>query len=731
MSLVKIEEKSELADWEAVTLSQLGSLYCGQSPASSTVNTEGNGTVYITGPEQWDGRDIVSNKWTTDPKRIAPDNSIFITVKGSVGDMFRGSSCAIGRDIYAFKPSDVLNFEYVYLAIQEGVNEIVLFAKGDIPGISKNHILDHKIYLPNRRTQDLVVAKIEELFSELDKGIESLKAAREQLKVYRQALLKHAFEGKLTEQWRKDNADKLETADQLLARIKQERETRYQQKLEEWKAAVERWEVGGREGRSPSRPKKLKQLKPIEADVEETLPDLPGGWVWEKLGWMTTGVEYGTSAKSQQHGSYAVLRMGNIQNTKFDWSDLVYTSDEEEIKKYLLQEGDVLFNRTNSSELVGKSAIYTKAIPALFAGYLIRVNHIDRLVLSQYLNLFLNSHVAKQYGNTVKTDGVNQSNINGEKLTNYPFPYCSVFEQREVVEILDEKLSIIDAYLNDTENNLIRAEALRQSILKKAFSGQLVAQDPNDEPASVLLTRIAAEKAEADAKAKKTRASKKKRQSNRFSAKVLPFKTRVEGISTTDLHAGILALAYRHYEASDKALQNFGHVKGEKIAHLVEAHLGIDLERKPVKDAAGPNDYPHLMKIESRARKAGFFSVKREGARYVLHKGRQFDALLNKSTGALGDRLGDIEALLELLKPLDTRQAEIVATLYAAWNNLLLDGEHPDDEAIVHEARENWHRDKLGIERGRFFKGLQWMRDKGLVPEGRGEKVVARQRKRR
>ena len=97
--------------------------------------------------------------------------------------------------------------------VSEGVNEIILFAKGDIPGISKNHILDHKIYLPNRKTQDLVVAKIEELFSELDKGIESLKTAREQLKIYRQALLKHAFEGKLTEQWRKENSDKLETAD--------------------------------------------------------------------------------------------------------------------------------------------------------------------------------------------------------------------------------------------------------------------------------------------------------------------------------------------------------------------------------------------------------------------------------------------------------------------------------------------------------------------------------------
>ena len=123
--------------------------------------------------------------------------------------------------------------------------------------------------------------------------------------------------------------------------------------------------------------------------------------------------------------------------------------------------------------------------------------------------MFLNSHVAKQYGNIVKTDGVNQSNINGEKLINYPFPYCSTLEQKKILEILDEKLSVIDVFLDNIEENIARSEALRQSILKKAFSGQLVPQDPNDEPASVLLERIAREKAEVAVTAKKGRGSKK------------------------------------------------------------------------------------------------------------------------------------------------------------------------------------------------------------------------------
>src|SRR5699024_5401825 len=113
-------------------------------------------------------------------------------------------------------------------------------------------------------------------------GIASLKTAQEQLKVYRQSLLKHAFEGKLTEQWRKDNADKLETPEQLLARIQQEREARYQQQLEEWKQAVTTWEAAGKEGRRPRKPANIKKYAPAEKC--ENSPFLPDNWKRVKVG---------------------------------------------------------------------------------------------------------------------------------------------------------------------------------------------------------------------------------------------------------------------------------------------------------------------------------------------------------------------------------------------------------------------------------------------------------------
>lgn len=339
--------------------------------------------------------------------------------------------------------------------------------------VPTKYLENASIPVPPLSEQKDIIVKIETLFSELDKGIESLLAARQQLKAYRQAVLKHAFEGKLTEQWREKNPDKLESPEKLLARIQREREQRYQQQLKEWKQAVKAWEDNGKDGKKPGKPKALKEKSALDSEVLSSLPEVPLSWVWEKLGLMTCGVEYGTSAKSSETGDVPVVRMGNLQSGIIDWSDLVFTSDKEEIEKYSLQTGDVLFNRTNSPELVGKSAIYKGEREALFAGYLIRVNHIPDIVNGRYLNYFLSSPIAKGYGNTVKTDGVNQSNINGDKLQGYPFPFCSLEEQEEMITALDEKLSTAEKMLEEIGIQLDKAETLRQSILKKYFSGQL------------------------------------------------------------------------------------------------------------------------------------------------------------------------------------------------------------------------------------------------------------------
>ena len=445
--------------------------------------------------------------------KVMPAGSVHFSSRAPIGYVvISAEPLATNQGFKSLVPAHGVFNEYVYYYLMASREYARKRASGTtFLELSGRAFGDLSIPLAPITTQHNIVAKIEELFSELDKGIESLKTACSQLSVYRKAVLKHAFEGKLTAQWRKENKDKLEKPEQLLARIKQERAARYERQLQEWKAAVREWECDGKRGRKPRKPRDPKPLTKLDDNWPPNLPQLPESWAWEKLGWLTCGMQYGTAAKSAKAGLVPVLRMGNIQNAKFDWADLVYTSDDDEITEYLLHDGDVLFNRTNSPELVGKTAIYRGKRPAIFAGYLIRVNHIRTFSDSQYVNLFLNSHVARKYGNSVKTDGVNQSNINGTKLSNYPFPCCLIEEQRRVASILKKMLSLVDETEADIIQELQKSDALRQSILKKAFAGQLVAQNLHDEPATVLLTRIKVEKEQASKSREITKRTRKKR----------------------------------------------------------------------------------------------------------------------------------------------------------------------------------------------------------------------------
>jgi type I restriction enzyme, S subunit len=230
-------------------------------------------------------------------------------------------------------------------------------------------------------------------------------------------------------------------------------------------------------------------------------------WKEKTIRELSSKLTYGSSQKSELTGKVPVLRMGNIQEGKIVWDDLKYSSDDEEIKKYKLENGDVLFNRTNSPELVGKTAIYRNEQPAIYAGYLIKVRTNNKLN-PEFLNLCLNTIQAREWCNEVKTDGVSQSNINAQKLAEFIIFTPSIEEQKEIVRRVEQ----LFAFADKIEARYTKAKAmldkLPQSILAKAFRGELVPQNPNDEPASVLLTRIKADK-EKFAKENKDKKSKK------------------------------------------------------------------------------------------------------------------------------------------------------------------------------------------------------------------------------
>lgn len=215
-------------------------------------------------------------------------------------------------------------------------------------------------------------------------------------------------------------------------------------------------------------------------------------WQEKTIDELCTSLKYGTSKKSNPEGSVVVLRMGNLQNGEIDWSNLMYTDDKDDIEKYLLKKGDVLFNRTNSPELVGKTSIYRGEYPAIYAGYLIKLDY-GKDIIGEYLNYIMNSTKAKHYCYTVKTDGVSQSNINAKKIGAFEIPVPTIEEQQEIVNILDKLLAKYNKIKN-LEQQLEKIELLKKAILAKAFRGELGTNNPDEESAENLLKEILAEK---------------------------------------------------------------------------------------------------------------------------------------------------------------------------------------------------------------------------------------------
>lgn len=213
---------------------------------------------------------------------------------------------------------------------------------------------------------------------------------------------------------------------------------------------------------------------------------------WEKksVGELCISLKYGTAKKSDASGNVVVLRMGNLQQGEIDWSDLAYSNDPDDIERYKLFPGDVLFNRTNSAALVGKTAIYRGEHPAIYAGYLIKLDYDHDKIIGDYLNYALNTLDAKKYCNSVKTDGVNQSNINAKKIGAYSFNVPNIPEQEKIVSVIQKLLSKEQQSKAAAEAVLDQIDLMKKSILARAFRGELGTNDPSEEGAVELLKEI-------------------------------------------------------------------------------------------------------------------------------------------------------------------------------------------------------------------------------------------------
>lgn len=359
------------------------------------------------------------------------------------------------------------------------------------------------IWLPPRAEQTRIVAKLEELLSDLDAGVAELKAAQQKLVQYRQSLLKAAVEGALTAEWRQHNQPG-ETGAQLLQRILTERRARWEARQlakfqEQGKPAPRDWQK--------------KYPEPVQPDTTD-LPELPDGWVWaslDMLGEIASGVAKGT----KRDGDVPVrevpyLRVANVQRGYLDLTEVkTIQAIERDIEELTLKNGDVLFNEGGDRDKLGRGWVWRDEVAEC-----IHQNHVFRL--RPYLSE-LQPELISHHGNTfgklwfqnAGKQTTNLASINMTMLRAFPVPVAPTDEQLEMLEQIRTQLDNLNQQERAINLALKQSVAQRQNILRAAFAGQLVPQDPKDEPASVLLERIRAERA-AQVAVKKPRGRKVK-----------------------------------------------------------------------------------------------------------------------------------------------------------------------------------------------------------------------------
>jgi type I restriction enzyme, S subunit len=450
--------------WTHAVLGDIGTLYTGQSPSADTVNQEGRGTSYVTGPEQWDGREFHKPKWTTDPRKMAPEGCIFITVKGGgVGKTFPGIPAAIGRDIYAYQPSSELDFQFILRTIAYRASEIIEHAQGDIPGLSKHHIEGYSAAIPPKSEQRRIVARLENIDGRIDLSRNELCKVGPLVEQYKLSLLRAAFRGELTVAFRREH--ELEPVGELLRRVNTPEQARGgRQATNEI--------IAGRGGISVNNPGTA----------------LPESWDWVPLlrvARQETGHTPSRSHPEWWHGDVpwvgipdANRHHGGVINHTLQ---MINEAGLANSSARLLPEGTVILSRTASVgyvAIMGREMATSQDFVTWSCTAALDPKYLMYALLSEGEDI-------REFGR-----GTTHTTIYFPEIRAFNIKLAPLREQREIVRIVEDAFNRIRNLVDDVERSLQLIDKLEQRILARAFAGHLVEQDPDDETADKLLDRI-------------------------------------------------------------------------------------------------------------------------------------------------------------------------------------------------------------------------------------------------
>ena len=493
---------SKHASWERVKLSAVARIING-APFDSACfsSTEGMPLVRI--------RDVISGQTST--YYSGPFDDVYRVQRGDLlvgmdGDFNSGEwqsdaallnqrVCKISNDEVFY---DKKFLGYLLPGYLKAIND-------NTPSVTVKHLSsktigDIDLPLPPRKEQTRIVEKLEELLSDLDAGVAELKAAQRKLGQYRQSLLKAAVEGALTAQWRAQHTP-TETGAQLLERILTERRARWEAKQ------LAKFEA---QGKAPPKDWRKKYPEPVRPDTEG-LPDLPNNWAWgslEQISEIQGGIQKQPS-RTAVSNKYPFLRVANVARGLLKL-DEVHEIElfEGELERLALAKGDVLIVEGNGSITeIGRCALWDGSIPnAVHQNHLIRARPI--VLRSHFVEAWLNSLRGIELMTKLAATTSGLYTLSVGKLSKIPIPIPPIQEQQAIIDFLAAGLDEQTRQQEAVRQSLKQSAAQRKNILKAAFSGQLVPQDPDDEPAAVLLERIRAERAAVAPAARRARPTK-------------------------------------------------------------------------------------------------------------------------------------------------------------------------------------------------------------------------------